>query len=145
MVLDGQLLRRVLVTWLVDAQRPLAVAELVARLDHAGLRVDGRPGKVVSDSLRWEVRRGRVVRVGRGTYVAGSIPRSTARQRRSRRCWKSRGRRTRSLARVLARAVLVRSLRIPSISYRNSGCRRGKRFARRSVRMRTEVRAAVCC
>lgn len=78
MVLDGQLLRRVLVTWLVDAQRPLAVAELVARLDHAGLRVDGRPGKVVSDSLRWEVRRGRVVRVGRGTYVAGSIPRSTA-------------------------------------------------------------------
>jgi hypothetical protein len=81
MEIDGRLLRRVLVTWLMDAgpDCPLTVPELAQRLEQARLHVRGRGGKAVSDALRWEVRRGRVLRVGRGRYVVGGqIPRSTA-------------------------------------------------------------------
>jgi hypothetical protein len=59
------------------AGRPVTVAELLAHLGDAGRLPRGRPSKVVSDALRWEIRRGRVRRVGRGVYVAGRMPRST--------------------------------------------------------------------
>jgi hypothetical protein len=81
MEIDGRLLRRVLVTWLMDAgpDCPLTVPELAQRLEQARLEVRGRGGKAVSDALRWEIRRGRVLRIGRGLYVLGGpIPRSTA-------------------------------------------------------------------
>ena len=78
MLLDGRQVRRVIVTWLIEADRALTVADLVERLADARLWTTGRPGKVVSDSLRWEIGRGRVVRVRRGTYAVGRIPRSTA-------------------------------------------------------------------
>lgn len=80
MEIDGRLLRRVLVTWLMDAgpDCPLSVPELAQRLEQAQLQVRGRGGKAVSDALRWEVRRGRVVRVRRSVYVIGQVPRSTA-------------------------------------------------------------------
>lgn len=77
MRLDGRRLRRVLVVWLMDARRPMSVGELAALLARAGLSVRGRPGKVISDALRWEVRRGRVLRLGRGRYQVGAVPRTT--------------------------------------------------------------------
>ena len=77
--LDGRQVRRVVVTWLMDARgSPLTVSDLVARFAARGLDLGGRPGKVVSDSLRWEVRRGRVRRLRRSTYVIGEVPRTTA-------------------------------------------------------------------
>jgi hypothetical protein len=53
------------------------IAELVDALTEHGFEVDGRPSKCVSDALRWEIRRGRVRRFGRGLYGPGSMPRST--------------------------------------------------------------------
>jgi hypothetical protein len=53
------------------------LAALISGLDHWGLAVGGRPSKSVSDALRWEVRRERVRRIGRGIYGPGPIPRST--------------------------------------------------------------------
>jgi hypothetical protein len=67
--------RLTLLLW--SAGRPLSVSELVDCLDRLEGTPAGRPGKVVSDALRWEMRRGRVRRVGRGLYSAGQIPRST--------------------------------------------------------------------
>ena len=57
---------------------PLTVAELVAELHSWGFTVNGRPSKTVSDTLRWEMRRDRVRRRGRGRYQQGCVPRSTA-------------------------------------------------------------------
>lgn len=77
-VLAGRQLRYLLTIVLRDASRPLTVAELVGLLERDGRRVAGRPSKTVSDALRWEIGKGRVVRVGRSTYHRGSMPRSTA-------------------------------------------------------------------
>lgn len=54
--------------------------ELVAEVERVGFRVTGRAGKVVSDHLRAEVNRGRVVRTGRGRYRTGTIPGTTRRR-----------------------------------------------------------------
>lgn len=54
--------------------------ELVAEVERTGFRVPGRSGKVVSDHLRAEVNRGRVVWTGRGRYRAGTIPGTTRRR-----------------------------------------------------------------
>lgn len=70
-------LRYLLTSYLHD-RGPLSVAELARLLDVDGFVVWGRPSKVVSDALRWEVRRGRVVRLGRGRYAPGRMPRGTA-------------------------------------------------------------------
>lgn len=56
------------------------VGELVEAVERCGFRLAGRPSKEISDALRTEVARGRVVRVGRGRYRAGSIPGSTRRR-----------------------------------------------------------------
>ncbi|HEY1116429.1 MAG TPA: hypothetical protein VGE43_01905 [Acidimicrobiales bacterium] len=56
------------------------VGELVDTIERCGFRLAGRPSKVISDALRTEVARGRVVRVGRGRYRVGSIPGSTRRR-----------------------------------------------------------------
>lgn len=56
----------------------LTTGELVRELERRGWSLEGsRPGKAVSDALRWEVRRGRVVQVGRGRYRVGRIPRTS--------------------------------------------------------------------
>jgi len=57
-----------------------AVAELVTELERGGFVLAGRPSKEISDALRWEVARGRVVRVGRGRYRAAAIPGATRRR-----------------------------------------------------------------
>lgn len=62
----------------LDGRRgwPCTVDDLLDGLASVGLCPDGgaRPGKVVSDALRWEVARGRAVRLGRGRYAIGHLP-----------------------------------------------------------------------
>lgn len=74
--LKGTELRYVLAMHLA-VHGPATITELVDVLDWHGFCVDGRPSKVVSDALRWEIGRGRVYRVGRGRYGPGYMPRST--------------------------------------------------------------------
>lgn len=76
LVLRGTELRYALVR-LIEMIGPATVPELVAGLRHWGFAVEGRPSKTVSDALRWERRRGRVIRRDRGLYSAGAMPRST--------------------------------------------------------------------
>ncbi len=60
------------------------VRELVAELEHDGFDLGHEPSRTVSNLLRAEVARGRVVRVGWGQYGPGTIPGSTRRRIRSR-------------------------------------------------------------
>lgn len=76
----GRSLRFVLVNEMMMAGGPVTVAELVDLVGEAGFPLRGRASKVISDALRWEVRRGRVVRLRRGVYRYRSAPRSTARR-----------------------------------------------------------------
>ena len=79
--LYGIELRYVLTDVIASApQRVWTVADLVRVLERTGFEVVGRPSKVVSDHLRAEVNRGRVVRVGRGRYRMGVIPGGTRRR-----------------------------------------------------------------
>ncbi|WP_293002428.1 hypothetical protein [Mycobacterium sp.] len=75
-LLRGIELRYVL-TFNLANQGPATVAELTDGLRHHGFYVQGRPAKVISDALRWEIEHGRVHRLGRGRYGPGYIPRST--------------------------------------------------------------------
>jgi hypothetical protein len=63
-------------------------AATAATVAAQGYRLPGRASKTISDALRWEVRRGRVVRLGRGRYCYATAPASTARRIRifARRC-----------------------------------------------------------
>ncbi len=79
--LRGRALRFVLVDELMRHGGEMRVAELVAALVHRhGFDLGGRASKVISDALRWETRRGRVVRLGRGRYRFSHTARSTARR-----------------------------------------------------------------
>ena len=69
---------RYALTRVLQLSGPLTVAEIVAELNRWGFAVAGRPSKTVSDTLRWEMRRDRVRRHGRGLYAQGAVPRSTA-------------------------------------------------------------------
>ena len=80
----GLRLRELLVLILVEQAGPMTVAQLVAAVDARNFSIEGRPGKVVSDQLRYELARSRVRRVGRGLYVAGTVTRQ-ARWRMQRR------------------------------------------------------------
>jgi hypothetical protein len=75
-VLRGTELRYCL-TRLLQLQGQSSVTELVAALDDWNFTVPGRPTKTVSDALRWEMRRDRVRRRGRGRYSAAGMPRGT--------------------------------------------------------------------
>ena len=77
MQLSGLDLRYALTTALLRAGVPLTVPDLVRALERDGFTCWGRASKEVSDALRWEVGRGRVVRVRRGVYVAGHMPKQT--------------------------------------------------------------------
>jgi hypothetical protein len=82
--LRGRPLRYVLVE-LMACVRPSAtnpggvvtVGQLVQQLKAQGFLFAGRTSKVISDALRWEVRRGRVERLERGVYRWVGAPRST--------------------------------------------------------------------
>ena len=79
MPLSGRGLRFVLLDH-IRRRGSATVAELVEVLDAAGYVLNGRASKVVADSLRWEVARGRVIRRRRGVYAYGRVPKSTARR-----------------------------------------------------------------
>ena len=76
-VISGLELRYLLTAMLLDSGGRTSLSTLVDRIEAEGFAVRGRPAKVVSDALRWDVRRGRVVRHGRGLYGAGAVPRQT--------------------------------------------------------------------
>lgn len=69
---------RYTLTRLLQICGPLTVTELCAELENWGFAVEGRPTKVVSDALRWEMRRDRVRKRGHGLYGAGCAPGGTA-------------------------------------------------------------------
>ncbi len=69
---------RYVLTWYLRELGPLTVTQLAQLLDDGGFTLPGRPSKAISDALRWEVGRRRVVRLGRGRYGPGRIPRGTA-------------------------------------------------------------------
>ena len=77
-------LRSLLVLILLRQGRPMVVAELVAGVTASGFALAGRPGKAVSDALRWEMGRGRVRREGRAKYGPGYVAKSTRHRMRSR-------------------------------------------------------------
>ena len=51
----------------IRRRRVMTVAELVDTLNAEGYELGGRASKMVSDALRWEVARGRVIRRARGS------------------------------------------------------------------------------
>ena len=55
----------------------MTVPEIVDKVEAFGLSIPGRASKTVSDALRWEVNKGRIVRLSRSRYGTGSMPRST--------------------------------------------------------------------
>lgn len=77
MRIAGRDLRYLLTIVLLDVGGPMTVSDLTTAVERAGFEVDGRPSKTISDALRWEIRKGRVVRADRRVYVTGRIPRST--------------------------------------------------------------------
>jgi hypothetical protein len=74
--LHGIELRYMLTMHLFD-HGAATVTNLVQTLAAQGFDVGGRASKSVSDALRWEIRRGRVHRLGRGRYGPASMPRGT--------------------------------------------------------------------
>lgn len=73
----GRHLRYLLTTLLMEAQRPVTVAELVELCHREGVVFTGRASKIISDALRWEIGWRRVTRVRRGVYRFVSAPSST--------------------------------------------------------------------
>jgi hypothetical protein len=53
------------------------IPDLIETLEYQGFAIPGHASKVVSDALRWEMRRDRVRRLRRGLYGPGQMPRST--------------------------------------------------------------------
>jgi hypothetical protein len=53
------------------------ITDLVKAVASQGFALTSPPPKSVSDALRWEMRRGRVHRLGRGRYGPGWMPRGT--------------------------------------------------------------------
>jgi hypothetical protein len=76
-------LRYVLTSYLRELGT-LTVKDLTRLLERDGFAVRGRPSKTISDALRWEIGRGRVIRVDRGRYASGHIPRGKAHRIRRR-------------------------------------------------------------
>ncbi len=74
--LRGIELRYVLTTNLAVHGRA-TVPEMIELLEYQRFTIAGYAPKVVSDALRWELRRGRVRRIRRGLYGPGVMPRST--------------------------------------------------------------------
>jgi hypothetical protein len=53
------------------------IPDLIDTLEYQGFGIPGHASKVVSDALRWEMRKGRVRRLRWGLYGPGQMPRST--------------------------------------------------------------------
>ena len=70
--------QRYLLTTYIHERGVATVDELIDCPDYHGFEVGDRAWKVVSDALRWECLRERVIRVGRGRYRQGYLLRATA-------------------------------------------------------------------
>lgn len=76
--LTGKTLRWVVCLLLRDNRKEMSISEIVIEVRKAGYEIAAsREGKAISDALRWEVQRGRVVLVRRGVYARGFMQRST--------------------------------------------------------------------
>lgn len=84
LVVRGLELRSLLVLVLLDRGGPVSVSELSEAVGRSGFAVRGRPSKQIADALRWEVARGRVVRLERGMYAAGHVAKVTRHRMRGR-------------------------------------------------------------
>lgn len=88
-IVDPGCLRRIVLRYFLSEllaahpERVWTPTELGEALAVRGFHVGGRPAKEISDALRAEVNRGRVLRVGRGRYRSGTVPASTRRRTRS--------------------------------------------------------------
>ncbi|MFP5254791.1 MAG: hypothetical protein ACLGI8_02965 [Acidimicrobiia bacterium] len=82
-VLTGRRLRYAAAVLLHEAQRTMALDELAAALARRGHSTSGDARKAISDALRWELHRGRAVRVRRGSYRSRGLARSTLRWMRA--------------------------------------------------------------
>lgn len=82
-MLRGTDLRYVLTMHLARHGRS-SVGELVAALTRHGFAAPAPSNKSISDALRWELRRDRVRRRGRGIYGPGAMPRGTEHRIRTR-------------------------------------------------------------
>ncbi len=76
-VIRGLALRSLLVLILLRRGAPSTVGQLAAEVETAGFALAGRPGKTVSDALRWEMGRGRARRVEAGLYGPGYVAKVT--------------------------------------------------------------------
>jgi hypothetical protein len=76
LTVSGIDLRYLLTAYLFD-HGSATVEELVDALAYHRFRPIGRPSKSVSDALRWELARERVIRLRRGHYGPGSMTRAT--------------------------------------------------------------------
>ena len=66
-----RLIRHAVLVVLVDAGRPLTVAEIGARLRAAGIEPSRQPAsRAISDAMRTDIKAGRVARLGWGRYCA---------------------------------------------------------------------------
>ena len=77
MILHTLDLRRYLVARIVERGGEASISALVQDLADDGFTVAGRDSKTISDALRAELARGRVVRVERGVYAEARIPKTT--------------------------------------------------------------------
>lgn len=74
---SGRAIRYLVLAELIRSGQAMNVAELVDKLRGQEVLLPSRPSKAVSDALRWEVRKGRIVKIRRGIYQIGYVPRST--------------------------------------------------------------------
>ena len=77
MLLRGRELRYAVTLLLFEAERTLTLDELAAHLRARGFVTWPEPRKAISDALRWEGHKGRVVRMSRGRYRSRGLARST--------------------------------------------------------------------
>ncbi len=76
-VLSGRRLRYAVAVLLHEAQHTVTLDDLAHCLLEGGYGTAGDTRKAISDALRWELRRGRAVRIRRGHYRSRGLARST--------------------------------------------------------------------
>lgn len=75
-LLRGTELRHVL-TMNLALHGKSTIPDMIETLKYQGFGIPGYAAKVVSDALRWEMRKDRVRRLRHGLYGPGQMPRST--------------------------------------------------------------------
>jgi hypothetical protein len=78
-VLVGRELRYAVALALHRARVTVGLDELAEALAAEGYGTRGEPRKAISDAVRWELVRGRAVRIDRGRYRSSGLARSTVR------------------------------------------------------------------